>query len=226
MVSTYLTYDLRRIPARARLGSRSALAITRSGAGVDLPGLRRNSMPRSDDEQDNDARDSSPAARGGDVSFGANARRDARDRESSRAWRPADFPAIALFVNSMVKCHEDVPRHIWGLFQALGIQYRWILTLDALGCALVSTADLAIDDAKENAWMALHEHERDLLEGKMYQRLVSLWSEFSDDLAVFDANGPDQLLRAQKVLGKPSLLLSLLSTSVCKLSSSLARSEA
>ena len=60
----------------------------------------------------------------------------------------------------------------------------------------------------------------------MYQRLVSLWSEFSDDLAVFDANGPDQLLRAQKVLGKPSLLLSILSTSVCKLSSSLARSDA
>ena len=24
--------------------------------------------------------------------------------------------------------HEDVPRHIWGLFQALGIQYSWILT--------------------------------------------------------------------------------------------------
>jgi hypothetical protein len=97
------------------------------------------------------------------------------------------------------------------------------LTLDALGCALVSTADLAIDDAKENAWMALHEN---LFEGKMYQRLVSLWSEFSDDLAVFDANGPDQLLRAQKVLGKPSLLLSILSTSVCKLSSSFARSDA
>ncbi len=99
------------------------------------------------------------------------------------------------------------------------------MTLDSLGCALVS-AELAIDDAKENAWMALHEHERDLLEGKMYQRLVSLWSEFSDDLAVFNNNDPDHLLRPQKVLGKPSLLLSILSTSVCKLSSSLARSDA
>ena len=48
LVSTYRTYDLRRIPARARLGSRSALALTRNGAGVDLPGLRRNSMPRSE----------------------------------------------------------------------------------------------------------------------------------------------------------------------------------
>jgi hypothetical protein len=72
----------------------------------------------------------------------------------------------------MVKCHEDVPRHIWGLFQALGIQYRWILTRGALGRVLVTTSDLAIADDKENAWMALHEHERDLLEDTMYRRLV------------------------------------------------------
>jgi hypothetical protein len=67
----------------------------------------------------------------------------------------------------MVKCHEDVPRHFWGLFQALDIQYRWNLTRGALGRALVPTADLAIDDAKENAWMALHEHECDLLEAPL-----------------------------------------------------------
>jgi hypothetical protein len=99
LVNTYSTYDLRRIPARAPLRSRRALTLTRSSAGVGLPGLRRNNMSRSDDEQDNDARGSSPAARGGAVSFDARARRDARDRESSRVWRPADFPAIALFVN-------------------------------------------------------------------------------------------------------------------------------
>jgi hypothetical protein len=104
-----------------------------------------------------------------------------------------------LFANCMVKCHEDVPRHIWGLFQALGIQYRWILIRGALGFVFVTTADLAIDDAKENAWMALHEHERDLLEDTMYRCLVSRWSEFSDAIVVFDANGPAQLLCAQKV---------------------------
>jgi len=55
---------MRRIPARAQLGSRRTLALTRSGAGVDLPGLRPNSVPLSHDEQDNDARGSSPAKNG------------------------------------------------------------------------------------------------------------------------------------------------------------------
>jgi hypothetical protein len=48
--------------------------------------------------------------------------------------------------------------------------------------------------------MAVHENERDLLEDTVYRRLASLWSEFSDAYAVFDAHGPDQLLCAQKVL--------------------------
>ena len=47
--------------------------------------------------------------------------------------------------------------------------------------------------------MALHEHERDLLEDTMYQRLVDLWSEFSDDISVFVANTADQQLYAIKV---------------------------
>jgi hypothetical protein len=98
----------------------------------------------------------------------------------------------------MVKCHEDV-RYIWGLFQALCIQYSWILTRGALGRALVTADDLAIDDAKEAAWMALHAHERDLLEDTMYRRLAHLWSEFSNAVTVFDANTAAQQLCAQNV---------------------------
>jgi hypothetical protein len=98
----------------------------------------------------------------------------------------------------MVKCHEDVPHHIWGLFQALCIQYSWILTSSALGRALVTTDDLAIDDDKEAAWMALHAHERDLLEDTMYWCLAHLWSEFSDTITItiFDTNTSSQQLCA------------------------------
>ena len=122
-------------------------------------------------------------------------------RESSRAWRPANFPAPSSFTGCTVRCREDVPRHIYGLFQALGIQYRWVLTLGTLGRELVKAHDLAIigDDAKEESWMAVYEHERDLLEDTVYRRLVSLWSEFSDAYAVFDQHGPAQLLCAQQV---------------------------
>ena len=54
--------------------------------------------------------------------------------------------------------------------------------------------DLAIDNVKEESWMVVYEHERDLLEDTLYQCLVSLWSEFSVAYAVFDQHGPAQLL--------------------------------
>jgi hypothetical protein len=47
--------------------------------------------------------------------------------------------------------------------------------------------------------MALHEHERDLLEDTMYRRLADLWSEFSDAISVFDANTAAQQQGAIKV---------------------------
>jgi hypothetical protein len=47
--------------------------------------------------------------------------------------------------------------------------------------------------------MALHEHERDLLEDTMCRRLADLWSEFSDAISVFDANTAAQQLCALKV---------------------------
>ena len=47
--------------------------------------------------------------------------------------------------------------------------------------------------------MALHEHERDLLEDTMYWRLAALWSEFSDAITVFDAHTAVQQLCVQMV---------------------------
>jgi hypothetical protein len=98
--NTYCTSDLCRPSLRARQGdqyyarSHHALALTRSCAGVDLPGTRHD---MSDDDTV-----SSPAARGG---VGARAHRsEARreDRDTSRALHTGDFPVLALFVNCMV----------------------------------------------------------------------------------------------------------------------------
>jgi hypothetical protein len=184
LVNTYSSLDLRSI---LRHRPKRALALTRSGASVDLPGARYT-MTGSDDD--------APAVRG--PPLGSRARRsDAR--ESSRAWRLADFPAPSSFTTCTVNCHEDVPHHIYGLFQALGIQYRYVLTRGPLGREFLKAEDLAIDYAKEESWMAAYEHERDLLEDTVYRRLVSLWSEFSDAYAVFDQYGPAHLLCAQKV---------------------------
>jgi hypothetical protein len=151
--NTYFFLGLRRPRSRNsndRSSSR-AFVTTRSGAGSDLPGGRRT-MTGSDDD--------APAARG--PPLGSRARRSEAS-ESSRAWRPADFPPQSSFTGCTVRCREDVPRHIYGLFQALGIQYRWVLTRGTLGRELLKADDLAIDDAKVESWMAVYEHERDLL---------------------------------------------------------------
>ncbi len=106
----------------------------------------------------------------------------------------------APFGPSASCCHEDVPRHIYGPFQALGIQYRWVLTRGSLGHELLEAEDLVIADSKEQpSWMAVYEHERELLEDTVYRRLVSLWFEFSDAYAVFDQHGSAHLFCAQQV---------------------------
>jgi hypothetical protein len=74
-VNTYSTSDLRR-SARARRGPRRALALTRTGAGVDLPGLQ---LGMSDDDSG-----SIPAARGGDRGSSPPA---ARGGFGSRSYR-------------------------------------------------------------------------------------------------------------------------------------------
>jgi hypothetical protein len=145
-----------------------------------------------------DREDDAPAARG---ALGSRARRTA-DREDARhrPWRPSDFPQDdAAFDRCRVKSHEDFPRHVYRLFLVLGIQFRWVLTRGTLARALVSQADLAIDDAKENAWMALYEHDRDTLEDILYRRLQDLWAPLTDAIKVFDTNSAAQQLCAQKV---------------------------
>jgi hypothetical protein len=65
--------------------------------------------------------------------------------------------------------------------------------------ALVPTADLAVDDAKEKAWMDMYPNDRDSLEDVLYRRLQDLWSPLTDAIKVFDDYGPAQQLCAQKV---------------------------
>ena len=128
---------------------RRAFALTRSGAGVDLPGFGRGRSDMSDREED------APAARG---ALGSRARRTAdRDDDRHRPWRKSDFPSDdATFERCCVKSHEDYPLHIYRLFLVLSIQFRWVLTRCTLARPLVSTVDIAIDNTKENAWMALY----------------------------------------------------------------------
>jgi hypothetical protein len=102
-----------------------------------------------------DREDDAPAARG---ALGSRARRTAdRDDDRHRPWRKSDFPLDdAAFERCRVKSHEDFPLHIYRLFLVLCIQFRWVLKRGTLASALVSTAYIAIDDTKENAWMALY----------------------------------------------------------------------
>jgi hypothetical protein len=160
LVNTYSTSDLCRPRGRARPPSdscdRRTFALTRSGAGVDLPGFGRGRIDMSDREDD------APAVRG---ALGSRARCTAdRDDDRHRPWRKSDFPSDdAALERCLVKSHEDFPRHIYRLFLVLCVQFRWVLTHCTLARALVSPADIAIDDAKENAWMALYEQDRDTL---------------------------------------------------------------
>jgi hypothetical protein len=81
----------------------------------------------------------------------------------------------------------------------LGIQFRWILTHGKLARALVTTAELAIDDAKEAAWMDMYAHDSDTLEDVLYRRLQDLWAQVTDSIAVFNDNFAAQPLCVQKV---------------------------
>jgi hypothetical protein len=161
LVSTYRIFDLCRPRVRARPSGtsheRRSFALTRSGACVNLPGFRRGRSDMSDHDDDG------PVARS---ALGSLARRSA---DQPRPWRTSDFPSDdADFDRCRVKSHEDFPRHIYRLFLVLGIQFRWVLTRCTLARALVSPSDLAIDNAKENAWMALYEHDHDTLEDILY----------------------------------------------------------
>ena len=50
--------------------------------------------------------------------------------------------------------------------------------------------------------MALHEHERDLLEDTMYWRLAALWSEFSDAKRMQTVLLTREMARMMKLTGR------------------------
>jgi hypothetical protein len=85
LMNTYRISDLCRPRARPVLAERRVFALTRSGAGVDLPGFGRGRSDMSDRDDDG------PAARG---ALGSRARRTAeREDAHHRPWRTSDFPS-------------------------------------------------------------------------------------------------------------------------------------
>jgi hypothetical protein len=136
-----------------------------------------------------DREDDDPAARS--VLGGrAHSTADRHDEDRHCPWRKSDFPSDnAAFERCRVKSHEDFPQHIYSLFLVLGIQFRWVLTQGTLACVLVSQADLVIDDPKENAWMALYEHDSDTFEDILYRCLQDLWAPLTNAMKVFDTHG-------------------------------------
>jgi hypothetical protein len=83
-------------------------------------------------------------------------------------------------------------------FPAMSTSPSWSSAF-SFASPLVSQADIAIDDAKENAWMALYEHDSDTLEDILYSCLQDLWVPLTDTMKVFDTHGSVQQLCAQKV---------------------------
>jgi hypothetical protein len=179
---------LRSMPQKQqrRRTHRPGPAVARPQAGVDLLGDR--TLDEDDARASDDyARDTSmSSARGGFGGFGGRrpvrtpspslaasggaARwHDARDRSEHddcgryTTWKKADFPTDDALRQCKVKRHEDLPRHIYLLFDILGLHFRWLLTRMGVGSKLVSSEELAVDDNKERAWMAVYANDRDVI---------------------------------------------------------------
>jgi hypothetical protein len=134
---------------RARHTYRPRPAVAHPQAGRDL--LGDNTVDEDDARASDDyARDTS-MARGGFSGFGgrrpdrtpspspaasgSSARgRNARDRSDHddrglyTTWKKSYFPTDDALCQCKVKLHEDLPRHIYLLFDILGLQFLWLLT--------------------------------------------------------------------------------------------------
>jgi len=121
------------------------------------------------------------------------------DPDGGRAWKKGDFPTDEALHPCRVKRHEDLPRHIYLLLDILGLQFRWLLTRMGIGRTLVSSEELAVDDDKERAWMALYANDRDVIEDLLYRRLRTLWSGCTDAIAIFSQHCAQEEFFAQKV---------------------------
>ena len=207
---------------RNRRTHRSRHAVARPQDGLDR--LGDNTLDEDDArDSDDDARDTSmssglggfdgfggrrpdrvlspsPAASGG-AAHGRDARdsRDHDDHGRYTAWKKADFPTDDTLRQCKVKRHEDLSGHIYLLFHILGIQFRWLLTRMGVGCTLVSSAECAVDDTKEHAWMTVYAHDRDVIEDLLYRRLKTLWCNCTDAIAMFSQNRAGEEFFAQKV---------------------------
>jgi len=151
--------------------------------------------------------------------------RDARDRsdydERGRytTWKKEDFPSDEALRHCKVERHEDLPRHIYLLFDILGLQFRWLLTRMGIGSTLVSSEELAVDDNKEHAWMTVYAKDRDVIEDLLYHRLKTLWSNCTDAIAIFSQNSDGEEFYVQKVWTYGTLfsMRSLSTISACRL---------
>ena len=73
------------------------------------------------------------------------------------------------------------------------------MAADPHGRTLVSSEELAVDDHKKRAWMALYANDRDVIEDLLYRRLRTLWSGCTDAIAIFSQHIAPEEFCAQKV---------------------------
>jgi hypothetical protein len=62
---------------------------------------------------------------------------------------------------------------------------------------LAALAELAVDDHKERAWMALYANDRDVIEDLLCRRLKTLWSTCTDAIAIFSQHRAGEEFCAQ-----------------------------
>ena len=169
-----------------------AFAFTRTGAGEDVPGVRR--ARRHLDMSDDEHRDDAPAARGA-------ARAAPLDPEEQRAslFKVEHVPTDHDLKVCRVFTHMDIPALVYHLLRKLGLSLRFVLTRGPKGRALVTADQLALDDERERRWMAVNSAQREMLEAILYQRIEKLCESFTDSFKVFDAVGPDDPKCAQAV---------------------------
>jgi hypothetical protein len=126
-----------------------------------------------------------------------------------RAALLIDMMMIVIVLGANLTSHLTMPHlnaavsSCMKTFPAISTVSSWSSASVSLGFdtrhprrALVSTADIAINDAKENAWMALYEHDRDTLEDILYRCLQDLWAPLTYTTKVFDTHGSAQQLCA------------------------------
>jgi len=180
LVNTYRTSELCRPRGRARPPSaycdRRAFALTRSGAGVDLPGFGHGRSDMSDREDD------APAARG---ALGGRAGRtaDRHDEDRHRPWQKSDFPLTMLHLNAAVSSPMKT-------FPAISTAFSWCSASSFAGFlraapspallyprqTLRSTTlkKMGAGSCRAHTWMALCEHDtnrRPVLDSAAFPRV-------------------------------------------------------